>query len=182
MHNRRVGRDIFTVEVCSKYRVSFDTNSFKWAKNTPSSSWRFDGGRDRPQRDMDRGYDRDRGSSDRDYPRRDPPRRRSPGDRPSRVGDVSPRRDERNGRRGRSYSRSPPPRGSPARRADRERSRSPKVSDRRGDRDRDERDDRDDRDDLRDVRNNGDDLGTLTLLKTDSDFQDKYDDKDLVED
>jgi len=148
MHNRRVGRDTFTVE---------------WAKNTPSSSWRFEGGRDRPNRDADRGMDRDRG--DREYRSRDAPRRRSPiGDRAPR-GETSPvRRDDRNGRRGRSYSRSPartPPRRGGG---DRDRSRSPRGSDRR---DRDDRDD--DRDDLRDVRNNGDDL-------------DKYDEKDLVED
>ena len=135
MHNRRVGRDIFTVEVSLPNTPFYMILIFQWAKNTPSSSWRFEGGRDRPQRDMDRGdrsHDRDRGSSDRDYPRRDPPRRRSPaGDRPPRAGDASPpRRDERNGRRGRSYSRSPAPRGSPVRRGgERDRSRSPKAND-----------------------------------------------------
>jgi len=148
MHNRRIGRDVFTVE---------------WAKNTPSSSWRFEGGRDRPNREGERAYDRERGG-DRDFSRRDPPRRRSPiGDRAPR-GEPSPaRRDDRNGRRGRSYSRSPA-RSPPRRVVDR--SRSPRGGDRR---DRDDRDDRDDKDDLRDVRTNGDDL-------------DKYDDKELVED
>jgi len=151
MHNRRIGRDTFTVE---------------WAKNTPSSSWRFDGGRDRTPRDSGTRGDRDR-DGDRDFSRRDGPRRRSPlGDRAPR-GESSPsRRDDRNGRRGRSYSRSPA--RSPIRRGgDRDRSRSPKGSSDR--RDRDDKDDRDDRDELRDVRNNGDDL-------------DKYDDKELVED
>src|SRR5277367_4737681 len=124
---------------------------------------------------MDRGFDRDRGAdrgaerggdrvADRDYSRRDGPRRRSPaGERAPRGGDASPaRRDERNGRRARSYSRSParsPPRRGGDR--DRDRSRSPKASDRRGDRDRDFGwyiDDRNERDDFRDFRNNGDHL------------------------
>ena len=180
MHNRRVGRDIFTVEVrpTSFFPTFYSCRMLisQWAKNTPSSSWRFDGGRDRGPRDVDRGYDRDR---DRDY-RRDPPRRRSPvGDRGPRGGDASPsRRDDRNVRR-RSYSRSPPGRSPPRR--DRDRSRSPKPSDRKGDRDRDDREDREDRDDLRDVRRNGDDLGTHSS-SINIDMADKYDDKELVED
>lgn len=133
---------------------------------------------------MDRTHDRDRGS-DRDYSRRDAPRRRSPaGDRAPRAGgESSPsRRDDRNGRRGRSYSRSPARSPLPRRGGDRDRSRSPKATDRRGDRDRDERDDRDDRDDLRDVRNNGDDLGIQIISGSSPDGTDKYDDKELVED